>query len=56
MSSGPRHRAASQYLLVEAGLGNWSDLLAAVNIARHQAGVGAVSMSWGSVESLSSYL
>jgi subtilase family serine protease len=37
-------------LLVEADSSNWSDLLAAVNYARYQPGVVAVSMSWGSVE------
>jgi subtilase family serine protease len=37
-------------LLVEADSANWSDLLAAVNYARYQPGVVAVSMSWGSVE------
>ncbi|HEV2948193.1 MAG TPA: S53 family peptidase [Gemmataceae bacterium] len=37
-------------LLIEADSVNWSDLLAAVNYARYQPGVVAVSMSWGSVE------
>jgi hypothetical protein len=37
-------------LLVEAKSASGSDLLAAVDYARHQAGVVAVSMSWGSSE------
>jgi subtilase family serine protease len=37
-------------LLVEANSSNTSDLLSAVNYARNQSGVVAVSMSWGSSE------
>jgi subtilase family serine protease len=38
-------------LLVEASSNNWSDLLTAVDYARSQPGVVAVSMSWGGAES-----
>jgi hypothetical protein len=41
---------AAQILLVEAASNNWSDLLNAVDYARNQPGVVAVSMSWGSGE------
>jgi subtilase family serine protease len=37
-------------LLVEAKTSNWTDLLNAVDYARHQPGVVVVSMSWGSPE------
>src|SRR5665213_1547900 len=37
-------------LLVEAGSDNTDDLMAAVNYARHAAGVSVVSMSWGGPE------
>ena len=37
-------------LLVEADSATWSDLLRAINYARYQPGVVAISMSWGSVE------
>jgi subtilase family serine protease len=37
-------------LLVEAASTNWSDLLGAVDYARQQPGVVAVSMSWGAID------
>jgi subtilase family serine protease len=40
----------ARILLVEARSNSFSDLLAAVNYARNQPGVSAVSMSWGSGE------
>ncbi len=40
----------ARILLVEASSADWSDLLAAVNYARAQPGVSAVSMSFGSGE------
>ncbi|HEY1861294.1 MAG TPA: DUF4214 domain-containing protein, partial [Gemmataceae bacterium] len=40
----------AKILLVEANSANWSDLLAAVNLARNQPGVSVVSMSWNSTE------
>ena len=46
-----RHRlAAATILLVEANSAAASDLLAAVNTARHAPGVAVVSMSWGAAE------
>src|SRR5262249_28884857 len=40
----------ARIILVEAPTANLGDLLSAVNVARQQAGVGVVSMSWGSAE------
>jgi hypothetical protein len=40
----------ARILLVEANTANWSDLLTAVDFARHQPGVSVVSMSWDSTE------
>jgi subtilase family serine protease len=40
----------ARIVLVEAPTANLGDLLSAVNFARHQPGVGVVSMSWGSAE------
>ena len=51
MSSGPTTIAPGAHIvLVEAKSNSFSDLIAAVNYAKTQPGVAAVSMSWGAGE------